>query len=75
MYVEKLSFNMFCQLLNMYLSVNNLNVSSAGGPVGGEALPGAVPGRGLPVPRAVLLLPRHGARHQAVRHRAQERQR
>lgn len=40
-----------------------------------QALPGVVQGRGLPVPRAVLVLPRHGPRGQAVRDGPEERQR
>lgn len=49
----------------------------AGGdrPLREQALPGAVPGRGLPVPCALLLLPGHGPGHQALRDGAQARQR
>ena len=40
----------------------------------GQQLPGAVPGRRLPVPLALHLLPRVGRHHQADGRRAQEHQ-
>lgn len=49
--------------------------AGGGGALREQALPGAVPRRRLPVPRALLLLPRHRARRQALRHRPQARQR